>query len=60
MMWSGFELGQDGAQLFSRKPLKLENLKKRELYLLLTKFQITQGTVRNLVIWSAYKGLNLT
>jgi hypothetical protein len=28
MMWSGFEYGQDGVQLFSRQPLKLENLKK--------------------------------
>jgi hypothetical protein len=28
MMWSGFELGQVGVQMFSPQPLKLENFKK--------------------------------
>lgn len=60
MMRSGFELGQDGAQLFFTPSCKLTKILERELYLLLTKFQTTQGTVWNLVTWSAYKGLNLT
>ena len=59
MMWSGFELGQDGVQLFSSQPLKSENLEEGIMF---TADQISNCAVHSLKFsyFVGLEGLNLT